>query len=151
VVWSVGVEDAGAEQVEASSAGHLPLDCLILLAVPFDASGAVLQGQAGARGVADPASRQAAHNVVNSRFGRLGILVNNAGVVHVTDIADETLDTWNLPLSINLTGALLGLQTMLPLLRKGTRSAVVDTSSIFGPSGAPGYAAYAASKAGLSA
>jgi len=38
---------------------------------------------------------------------------------------------------------------MLPLLRKGTRGAVVNTSSIFGPSGAPGYAAYAASKAGL--
>jgi hypothetical protein len=47
VVWSVGVEDAGAEQVEASSAVHLPLGCLILLVVPFDASGAVLQGQAG--------------------------------------------------------------------------------------------------------
>jgi hypothetical protein len=51
VVWSVGVEDAGAEQVEASSAVPLPLGCLILLAVPFDASGAVLQGQAGAHGV----------------------------------------------------------------------------------------------------
>jgi 3alpha(or 20beta)-hydroxysteroid dehydrogenase len=38
---------------------------------------------------------------------------------------------------------------MLPLLRRAPRAAVVNTSSIFGPSGAIGYAAYAASKAGL--
>ena len=38
---------------------------------------------------------------------------------------------------------------MLPLLRKGTCSSVVNTSSIFGRSGAVGYAAYSASKAGL--
>jgi NAD(P)-dependent dehydrogenase (short-subunit alcohol dehydrogenase family) len=99
--------------------------------------------------VADPASWQAAHDIVESRFGRLDILVNNAGIIHVTDIADETLDAWNRLLAVNLTGAFLGLQTMLPLLRKGTRAAIVNTSSIFGPSGAPGYAAYAASKAGL--
>jgi 3alpha(or 20beta)-hydroxysteroid dehydrogenase len=77
------------------------------------------------------------------------VLPVGVNAVESVIFADETLDTWNLPLSINLTGALLGLQTMLPLLRKGTRSAVVNTSSIFGPSGAPGYAAYAASKAGL--
>jgi NAD(P)-dependent dehydrogenase (short-subunit alcohol dehydrogenase family) len=38
---------------------------------------------------------------------------------------------------------------MIPLLRAGTNSAVVNTPSIFGPSGAIGYVAYAASKAGM--
>jgi NAD(P)-dependent dehydrogenase (short-subunit alcohol dehydrogenase family) len=99
--------------------------------------------------VADPESWNAARGVVHDRYGRLDILVNNAGVIHVTEIADERLDAWNRLLSINLTGAFLGLHTMLPLLRKGTRAAVVNTSSIFGPSGARGYSAYAASKAGL--
>jgi NAD(P)-dependent dehydrogenase (short-subunit alcohol dehydrogenase family) len=99
--------------------------------------------------VADPGSWQAARDLVDARFGRLDILVNNAGIIHVTDIADETLEAWNRLLSVNLTGAFLGLHAMLPLLRKGTRSTVVNTSSIFGPSGAPGYSAYAASKAGL--
>lgn len=99
--------------------------------------------------VSDPNSWQQAHDLVDGRFGRLDILVNNAGIIHVTDIADETLDAWNHLLSINLTGAFLGIRTMLPLLRKGTRSAIVNTSSIFGPSGATGNAAYAASKAGL--
>lgn len=99
--------------------------------------------------VADPDSWRAAHDALAERFGRLDILVNNAGVIHVTELADETLDAWNRLLAVNLTGAFLGLQTMLPLLRKGIRPSVVNTSSIFGPSGAVGYAAYAASKAGL--
>jgi NAD(P)-dependent dehydrogenase (short-subunit alcohol dehydrogenase family) len=99
--------------------------------------------------VADPESWRSARDLVEARFDRLDILVNNAGIIHVTDIADETLEAWNRLLSVNLTGAFLGLHIMLPLLRRGTRPAVVNTSSIFGPSGAPGYAAYAASKAGL--
>lgn len=86
---------------------------------------------------------------LESAFGSLDILVNNAGIVQVTAIEDETLAAWTRLLSINLTGAFLGLNTTLPLLKKGTGASVVNTSSIFGPSGAVGYAAYAASKAGL--
>jgi NAD(P)-dependent dehydrogenase (short-subunit alcohol dehydrogenase family) len=99
--------------------------------------------------VSKPDDWQAAHQLLDDKHGRLDILVNNAGIVHVTDIVDETLEAWNRLLSINLTGAFLGLHTMIPLLRKGTGSAVVNTSSIFGPSGSIGYAAYAASKAGM--
>jgi 3alpha(or 20beta)-hydroxysteroid dehydrogenase len=86
---------------------------------------------------------------IESAHGRLDILVNNAGIVHVTPIESETVEAWSRLLAVNLTGAFLGLHTVLGLLRKGRRPAVVNTSSIFGPSGAIGYAAYAASKAGL--
>jgi 3alpha(or 20beta)-hydroxysteroid dehydrogenase len=99
--------------------------------------------------VADPASWDTAHDVIHARFDRLDILVNNAGIIHVTDIGTETVVAWNHVLAVNLTGAFLGLNRMLPLLRKSSHGAVVNTSSIFGPSGAIGYAAYAASKAGL--
>ena len=99
--------------------------------------------------VADPQSWQSAYTLLDERFGRLDVLVNNAGIIHVTELADESLEAWNHLLSVNLTGAFLGLHTMIPLLRKGTGPAVVNTSSIFGPSGAIGYAAYATSKAGL--
>lgn len=99
--------------------------------------------------IADPESWTAARDLIDARHGRLDILVNNAGIIHVTTIAEETLAAWNHLLSVNLTGAFLGLHTMLPLLRRGERPAVVNTSSIFGPSGAIGYSAYAASKAGL--
>ncbi len=99
--------------------------------------------------VAHPEDWEAAFRVIEERFGRLDILVNNAGVVHVADVEGESLEAWNKLLSVNLTGAFLGLKTMLPLMRRADRGAVVNTASIFGPSGAAGYAAYAASKAGL--
>lgn len=99
--------------------------------------------------VADPSSWATAREAVESAFGKLDILVNNAGVIHVSNVEDELIESWNGVLAVNLTGAFLGMQTMLPLLRKGTNSSIVNTSSVFGPSGAVGYAAYAASKAGL--
>lgn len=79
----------------------------------------------------------------------LDVLVNNAGIVHVVPIEDESLADWTRILNVNLTGAFLGMHTMLPLLRASSAAAVVNTSSIFGPSGAVGYSAYAASKAGM--
>lgn len=99
--------------------------------------------------VSEPDDWETARRLIDERFGRLDILVNNAGIIHVTEIAQESLAAWNQLLAVNLTGAFLGLHTLIPLLRKGTSPAVVNTSSIFGPSGAVGYAAYAASKAGL--
>lgn len=99
--------------------------------------------------VSSPEDWQQVYDLIDARFGRLEILVNNAGIVRVTEIADESLETWNEILAVNLTGAFLGIKTMIPLLRAGRSSAVVNTSSIFGPSGAIGYASYAASKAGL--
>lgn len=87
--------------------------------------------------------------LIEDRHGHLDILVNNAGIVDVTPIEELGLDVWNRILNVNLTGAFLGLQTMIPLLRKGTGSSVINTASIFGPSGALGYAAYGSSKAGL--
>ena len=80
---------------------------------------------------------------------RLDVLVNNAGIIHVATIEEESLAAWDQLLRVNLTGAFLGLRSLIPLLRKAERPAVVNTASIFGPSGAPGNAAYAASKAGL--
>jgi NAD(P)-dependent dehydrogenase (short-subunit alcohol dehydrogenase family) len=131
---------------------------VVVIGDVLDAEGASTAAELVAQGhdvtyahldVADPQSWRQSYALLDERFGRLDILVNNAGIIHVTEIADESLDAWNHLLAVNLTGAFLGLQTMLPLLRRARRAAVVNTSSIFGPSGAIGYAAYAASKAGL--
>jgi 3alpha(or 20beta)-hydroxysteroid dehydrogenase len=99
--------------------------------------------------VSDPDSWSAARDLIDRRHGRLDILVNNAGIIHEREIADEALEAWNRTLAVNLTGPFLGLRTMLPLLRKGTGPSVINTSSVYGPSGAVTYAAYGASKSGL--
>lgn len=86
---------------------------------------------------------------LENQHGHLDILVNNAGIVDVSPLTELDVDVWNKVLNVNLTGAFLGLQTMVPLLRAGSGASVINTASIFGPSGAIGYSAYASSKAGL--
>lgn len=99
--------------------------------------------------VAGPGSWAEVRRTIEAQTPVLDGLVNNAGVIHVTPLEDESLEAWNRLLAINLTGTLLGLQTMAPLLRRSTAPSVVNVSSVFGVSGAVGYAAYTASKAGV--
>ena len=86
---------------------------------------------------------------MSQRLRILDVLVNNAGIVHVVPLEDETPEDWSRTINVNLTGAFLGMQSMLPLLKKSSSAAIINTASIFGPSGAVGYSAYAASKAGI--
>ena len=99
--------------------------------------------------VSDEGSWQSAMKTIAKERGRLDVLVNNAGVIHVTPIAEEDLTAWKRLLDINLTGAFLGIRAALPLLEASGGGSIINISSIFGPAGAIGYAAYAASKAGL--
>ena len=76
------------------------------------------------------------------------VLVNNAGIIHVAPLAEQARNAWDATLAVNLTGAMLGIQTVAPTMR-GRGGSVINIASIFGVVGAPGYAAYCASKAGL--
>jgi NAD(P)-dependent dehydrogenase (short-subunit alcohol dehydrogenase family) len=83
------------------------------------------------------------------RFGRLDILVNNAGIIHVNPLLDERIEDWNRTFAVNATGALLGMQAAIPVMRAGGGGSIVNVSSIFGLAGAAGYVAYCASKAAI--
>jgi NAD(P)-dependent dehydrogenase (short-subunit alcohol dehydrogenase family) len=155
----VALVTGGARGQGAAHAARLATEgATVLLADVLDDEGELTAKQLRANGaratylhldVSDPDDWHSVRDVIERTFGRLDILVNNAGIIHVTELVDESLEAWNQLLAVNLTGAFLGMRTLIPLLRKGTNAAVVNTSSIFGPSGAVGYAAYAASKAGL--
>lgn len=81
--------------------------------------------------------------------GRLDGLVNAAGIAVLGTIEDLDLATWRRVLAINLDGAFLGCKYAFPLLRKKGGS-IVNLSSIAGLIGGHNFAAYNASKGGLS-
>ena len=83
------------------------------------------------------------------RYAGLDVLVNNAGIIHVNPLVDETLEDWNQLLAVNVTGVLLGMQAAIPALRARGGGSIVNISSIFGLAGAEGYVAYCASKAAV--
>lgn len=56
---------------------------------------------------------------VDRRFGRLDVLVNNAGTITISPLEDLTLDAWNRVLSVNTTGAFLCAKAAVPLIRRG--------------------------------
>jgi 3alpha(or 20beta)-hydroxysteroid dehydrogenase len=81
--------------------------------------------------VTDPAQWAAAVAVaVSAGTGSLDILVNNAGINRPTPIEDMPLDTWNSVLGINLTGHFLGIQAVIPAMRRSGVGSIVNTASI---------------------
>ena len=99
--------------------------------------------------VTSPADWAAAVAAATER-GRLAVLVNNAGIIHVARLLEETLDAWDRLLAVNATGTLLGMQAAIPAMRSGGGGgSIVNVASVFGLNGADGYIAYTASKAAI--
>ena len=83
------------------------------------------------------------------RWGRLDIVVLNAGTWQGAPLAETSEATWDLLLDLNLKGAFLTLKYAIPWLVAQKRGTVVGIDSLGGRVGQPGSAAYAASKWGL--
>ena len=88
------------------------------------------------------------YNEINSRFAKLDGLVNSAGIIKLGGIEEQTIEEWNNSININLTGIFLLTKTLLPLLKKGNNTSVVNISSMSSER-AGGSIAYCASKAGV--
>ncbi|HEX6966034.1 MAG TPA: glucose 1-dehydrogenase [Gemmatimonadaceae bacterium] len=79
-------------------------------------------------------------------FGKLDIVVNNAGIGITGDVEHATLDEWHRLMRVNLDGVFLGMKYAIPALRKAGGGSIINMSSIEGIIGDPTLAAYNASK-----
>ena len=88
------------------------------------------------------------YNEIDNKYGKLDGLVNSAGIIKLGGIEEQTIEEWNNSININLTGIFVLTKTLLPLLKKGTNTSVVNISSMSSER-AGGSIAYCASKAGV--
>jgi len=85
---------------------------------------------------------------IDKKYGRLDGLVNSAGIIKLGGIEKQTLEEWNNSINVNLTAVFLLTKTLLPLLKKGNNSSIVNISSM--SSERPGGSiAYCSCKAGI--
>jgi 3-oxoacyl-[acyl-carrier protein] reductase len=99
--------------------------------------------------VTDEASIAAAVASASSAFGKVDILINNAGITRDTLMLRMKRDDWDAVIATNLTGAFTCTQAVLKGMIKQRYGRIVTISSVVGQSGNAGQANYAASKAGL--
>lgn len=87
---------------------------------------------------------------VDTRWGRLDVLVNCAGISESATTEAVTDEAWQRHMQTNLDGPFHGCRASLPLMRcSGEPGSIINVSSLFAQRPAPGFAAYCTSKAAL--
>ncbi|MWB99317.1 glucose 1-dehydrogenase [Agromyces seonyuensis] len=142
----LGAEYARAVAAEGAS---------ILIADVLDEPGEALAAELGERAayahldVTSEADWEAAVAAAAARFGRLDVLVNNAGIANSAPIEHFTLAKWNAVIAVNLTGTFLGCRAVVPAMKAAGGGSIVNISSVEGLRGSPSLHGYTASKFGV--
>ncbi len=83
------------------------------------------------------------------RFGKLNVLINNAGIYSRTTIEDTTEEEWDRIMEVNAKGVFLGMKYAVPAMRSAGGGSIVNISSTAGLVGSPRGSAYPTSKGGV--
>jgi 3alpha(or 20beta)-hydroxysteroid dehydrogenase len=116
------------------------------------------RGAAVAAGLGEQSCRYTHHDVTSEEdwatavglavetFGKLDVLVNNAGILQFAPIADMALADFRRVLEVNAVGCWLGMKAVIDPMAKAGGGSIVNISSVEGFTGAEGLSAYSASK-----
>ncbi|MGH8998435.1 MAG: SDR family NAD(P)-dependent oxidoreductase [Acidimicrobiia bacterium] len=79
-------------------------------------------------------------------FGKVDVLVNNAGILDFGGVEDTDLAVWNQVIAVNQTGVWLGMKHTVPAMRRAGSGSIVNISSIYGLIGSGAATAYQGTK-----
>ena len=142
----VAVVTGGASGIGAAVVERLLADGARVAVLDVHPDGAPARALAVQVDVTDDAAVRAGVDRVVAEWGRLDVLVNNAGVGAQGTVADNPDDEWWRVLDVNLLGMVRVTRAALPALRRSPAAAVVNTASIAATAGLPQRALYSASK-----
>jgi 3alpha(or 20beta)-hydroxysteroid dehydrogenase len=143
-----GAQGQGAEIVRAFVAEGARVE----IADVNDADGQALADELGdaahftRHDVSDPESWQSLVAEVNERFGPVTVLVNNAGVLRFGDVDKMSIEEARLVWSVNMEGCFLGMQAVVPTMKRNGGGSIVNASSVEGLGGMGSVVAYCGSK-----
>jgi len=139
-----GIGSAVVRQLREAGASVVAEDIAPGVDALADDGVAPLQGDA-----ADAQTARAAVELALSRFGRLDVVVNNAGRFLLKPIVDTTDDEWDGLMTTNVRSVFVHCREALPHLIAAPNGAIVNVSSISGVIGLPAQGAYCASKGAI--
>jgi 3alpha(or 20beta)-hydroxysteroid dehydrogenase len=152
----VAIITGGAQGMGAADARMLVAEgAKVVIADILDEPGQALADELGDAAryvhldVSDEEQWQAAVDATLTAFGKVNVLVNNAGIVQVAPLKSLDVDKWNRVLAVNLTGAMLGIKAVLGPMKEAGGGSIINVSSIEGMRGASWVHSYVASKWGL--
>ena len=156
----VAVITGGARGIGYATAEALGRDGYVLVLADLDAAAgaesAARLEEAGYTAVgvrtdvADPASVQELAAAVIERFGRIDVLVNNAGIAgRAAPIHEVTIEEWDTLMAIDLRSVYLCCRAVLPGMIERESGAIINVASVAGKEGNPNMAPYSAAKAGV--
>jgi len=124
----------------------------VVLGDVLDAPGEAVAAEIGDRAayvhldVTREDSWRAAVDVARARYGRLDVLVNNAGILRAGPAETLPLEDFEAVVRVNQVGCFLGMKAVIPAMRDAGGGSIVNISSTAGITGRPGVVAYVASK-----
>jgi NADP-dependent 3-hydroxy acid dehydrogenase YdfG len=96
--------------------------------------------------VTDAKQVQAMAQATINRFGKIDVLVNNAGVMPVSPLIDLKIDDWNKAIDINIRGVLHGIAAVLPHMSDRGSGQIINIGSVASLYALPNFAVYCATK-----